>query len=86
MFNETLAVARKFGAKVSDSYLHVGIVTGVALAPVLSFAQTTDPFDDAVSDVKIKVAKYAAALVGVAAVGVAFMVAVKYVKKIRGAA
>lgn len=86
MFNETIAVARKFGAKVSNGYLHAGIVTGVALAPVLSFAQTADPFDEANADVKLKVAKYAAALVGTAAVGVAFMVAVKYVKKIRGAA
>lgn len=86
MLKQIATQARALGAKVSDGYLHAGIVTGVALAPVLSFAQTTDPFDDAAADVKLKVAKYAAALVGVSAVGVAFMVAVKYVKKIRGAA
>lgn len=63
------------------------LVLGVALtAPVLSFAQSTDPFAAAVTDVTAKVTTYAGALVGVAAVGVAFMVAVKYVKKIRGAA
>ena len=86
MFNQTVAVARKYGTKLADGYRHVGIVTGVALAPALAFAQTSDPFDAAVADVKTKVALYAASLVGVAAVGVAFMVAVKYVKKIRGAA
>lgn len=65
-------------------------VSGVALAaalPVISFAQTvTDPFDAAVTDVTSKVQSYGAALVGLAAVGVVFMIAIKYVKKIRGAA
>lgn len=86
MIKQSLALSRNVLAKLSDGYRHVGIVTGVALAPALAFAQATDPFDDASADVKLKVAKYAAALVGVAATGVAFMVAVKYVKKIRGAA
>lgn len=86
MIKQSFALVRTAGTKLADGYRHVGIVTGVALAPALAFAQSADPFDAAVADVKTKVALYAASLVGVAAVGVAFMVAVKYVKKIRGAA
>ncbi len=59
--------------------LAIAVVTA---APVLAFAQSADPFDAALSDVTGKVAGYAGALVGLAAVAVAFMVAVKYVKKI----
>ena len=57
----------------------------LATSPVLSFAQT-DPFTDAVTDVTAKVNSYGPALIGLAAVGVAFMVGIKYIKKIRGAA
>lgn len=45
-------------------------------------AQSTDPFDAAVDQVTTKVGTYGAALVGVAAAAVVFMVAIKYVKKI----
>lgn len=55
-------------------------------APVLALAQATDPFDDAMTQATTAVSSYAAALVGLAAVSVVFMIAVKYVKKIRGAA
>jgi len=50
-------------------------------APVLAFAQT-DPFDDAILDATTKVGGYAAALVGVSAIAVGFMIAMKYVKRI----
>lgn len=43
-------------------------------------------FTQAVQQASADIATYGAALVGVAAVGVVFMVAIKYVKKIRGAA
>ena len=56
-------------------------IAAVTAAPVLAFANG-DPFDAALADVTTKVSGYAAALVGLAAVAVAFMVAVKYVKKI----
>lgn len=46
------------------------------------FAQATDPFDTAMDTVTDKVEAYAAALVGLAAVAVVFMIAIKYVKKI----
>lgn len=43
-------------------------------------------FTAAVTSVSTDIAAYGAALVGVAAVGVGFMIGMKYVKKIRGAA
>lgn len=45
-----------------------------------------DAFAAAVTDATTKIGAYGAALIGLAAVGVAFMIGVKYVKKIRGAA
>lgn len=59
----------------------IGIAV-VTAAPVLSFAQSTDPFDTALATATTKVGSYAAALVGLAAVAVVFMIAIKYVKKI----
>lgn len=62
-------------------------VTGLVLsAPVLALAQSTDPFDTALASATTAVGGYAAALVGLSAVAVVFMIAMKYVKKIRGAA
>lgn len=59
-------------------------VVVVATLPVAlaARAQSTDPFDAAAAEVTTKVASYGAALVGVAAAAVVFMVAIKYVKKI----
>ena len=71
-----------FGAKVSGAYRNAGIVAATALVPVLSFAQSTDPFDTAITQATTKVGTYAAALVGLSAVAVVFMVAMKYVKRI----
>lgn len=51
-------------------------------SPMLAMAQSTDPFDAAVTTVTGKVEGYGAALVGVAAVAIVFAVAAKYVKKI----
>jgi hypothetical protein len=60
---------------------------GVAcFAPVLAMATPTDPFDGAITTLTTRVTSYGGALVGLAVVGVGFMVAIKYVKKIRGAA
>lgn len=56
-------------------------IAAVTSVPVLSFAQA-DPFDAALADVSGKVTGYAGSLVTLAAIAVAFMVAVKYVKKI----
>jgi hypothetical protein len=51
-------------------------------APVLAFAQAADPFTTAMTDATEKVGTYAAALVGLSAVAVIFLIAMKYVKKI----
>lgn len=69
--------------KLSTLYRNAGIAVAFGI-PGLSMA-ATDPFDTAMTDVTAKVTDYAGALVGLAAVAVAFMVAVKYVKKITGA-
>jgi len=63
----------------------IGVVAVGALASVSAFA-VDSAFTTAVTTITTDVTSYAGALVGVAAVGVGFMVAVKYVKKIRGAA
>lgn len=57
-------------------------VAVVASAPVLAFAQGTDPFDTALTAATTAVGEYAAALVGLSAVAVIFMIAMKYVKKL----
>lgn len=71
------------------------LVAGVLLAAGAgaAHAQSTggggggaSAFTQAVASASADIATYGAALVGVAAVGVVFMVAIKYVKKIRGAA
>lgn len=79
MFNAIRNAAR-------NTYARAGVAVTLATLAVPSFAQVTDPFDTAISTITDKVELYGAALVGVSAVGVVFMVAMKYVKKIRGAA
>lgn len=63
------------------------------VAPVLllasmgsAHAAASVAFTGAVTEVTADIATYGAALIGVAAVGVGFMVGMKYIKKIRGAA
>lgn len=60
----------------------------LALAPfaaVPAFAQDAS-FTTAITDLTTDVTSYGGSLVAIAAVGVVFMVAMKYIKKIRGAA
>lgn len=51
-----------------------------------AMAQGTDPFDTVMTTVTTSVTEYAGALVVLAGVSVVFMIGIKYVKKIRGAA
>lgn len=72
-----------------QKFAHLSIIAAGLLASTASFAQSTGgsaAFTSAVTGVTADIATYGAALVGVAAIGVAFMVGMKYVKKIRGAA
>lgn len=64
----------------------LAVGTAAILGASASFAQTADAFSSAVTDITGKVTTYGGALIGLAAVGVVFMVGVKYVKKLRGAA
>ena len=72
---------KKFAAQV------LAVVTGLMFTG-LAMAQTTgvDPFTTAMTEATTKVGTYAAALVGLAAVSVVFMIAIKYVKKLPRAA
>ena len=65
-----------------DNAARLGVAVMTLPAAMAANAQSTDPFDTAVSAVIAKVATYGGALVGVAAAAVVFMVAIKYVKKI----
>lgn len=60
---------------------NLALVVGTS-APVLALAQAVDPFETAMTEATTKVGDYAAALVGLGAVAVIFMIALKYVKKI----
>lgn len=68
--------------KAAGAYRNAGILAATVLVPALSFAQATDPFDVAITEATTKVGSYAPALVGLSAVAVVFMIAMKYVKRI----
>jgi hypothetical protein len=51
-----------------------------------AFAAASEAFTSSITTVSADIATYGGALIGVAAVGVGFMVGMKYIKKIRGAA
>lgn len=65
-----------------DNAARIGVAVMALPAAMAANAAAADPFDAAVAEVTGKVATYGAALVGVAAAAVVFMVAIKYVKKI----
>ena len=67
---------------MSKIYARV-VAASAASLPLLALA---DPFDTALASATTAVGGYAAALVGLSAVSVIFMIGMKYVKKIRGAA
>lgn len=73
-------------AFASDKLLAVSVLTVGLLAAVGANAQSVDPFDAALTTATTKVGAYAAALVGLAAVSVVFMIGMKYVKRIPRAA
>lgn len=62
------------------------LVAGVTSAFAQAAGSTTAAFTSSVTAVSADIATFGGALIGVAAVGVGFMVGMKYVKKIRGAA
>ena len=71
--------------KLNSVYARAGVIAALTV-PGLAMAQSTDPFDTAITSLTTKVTSYGGALVALAAVGVGFFVAIKYVKKITRAA
>lgn len=71
-----------------DLYAKVAVGALIAVSSAAAMAQTAgaDPFDTAITEATTKVGSYAAALVGLSAVAVVFMIAMKYVKRIPRAA
>lgn len=67
-------------------FARLALVAAAVAAPVLSHAAAAAAFTSAVTETTADVGTYGASLVGVGAVGVGFMIAIKYIKKIRGAA
>lgn len=66
------------------SLVAAGSLLAVSAANAQAAASTA--FTGAITSVSADIAIYGAALIGVAVIGVGFMVGMKYVKKIRGAA
>lgn len=71
--------------QIRNNLHKISVGAAAYVGVVAAFAQG-DPFTSAVTDITSKVQGYGAALVGLAAVGVAFYVAIKFVKKIPKAA
>lgn len=66
--------------------LKLASIPALVLAGATAAQAQSAAFTGAVTQVTTDIGVYGAALVGVAAVGVTFMIAMKYVKKIRSAA
>lgn len=84
MQNTRMQSVREFINRKAPLLVPVALLVGGA-----AHAQSTggsSSFTQAVTQASADIATYGAALVGVAAVGVVFMIAIKYVKKIIGAA
>lgn len=84
---ETRSLVTRAADLVTGRSLMAAAIGGASALPMLAHAQSSpDPFDAAVATITTKVSAYGAALVALAAVGVVFYVAIKFVKKIPKAA
>jgi len=73
MYHNTRKVLSKFSAVVLTS------------APVLAFAQATDPVLAAFTDVEGKVTSYSGPLLAIAVIATGIMIGIAWIKKARGA-
>jgi hypothetical protein len=71
-----------YGSDLVSGRSAVVAFAGLLTAVGAQAQAAADPFDTALTQVTTATGKYAAALVGVAAIAVVFMVALKYVKKL----
>lgn len=69
-----------------DAWARAGVAATLAIASASASAQAVDAFDTVMDNVTTKVESYAGSLVVLAGVAVVFMIGMKYIKKIRGAA
>lgn len=67
---------------IKAKFVAATAIASTAMLSVCAYAQAVDPFDTALTQVTTSTTKYASALVGVAAIAVVFMIAIKYVKKL----
>ena len=73
---------RSFSVLRTKTVRAAALVSGAMLSGAVFAQSVTDPFEAALSTVTTKVTSYAGSLVGLAAVAVVFMVAIKYVKQL----
>lgn len=85
MQNTRMQSVRQFINRKAPLLVPVALL-GVGAAHAQSSGGGASAFNTAVTQASADIATYGAALVAVAAVGVVFMIAIKYVKKISGAA
>jgi len=79
MFNCTKKVAQKYGSKIAAT------ASGL-LVSASAFATEVDPVVSAFTDLTTKVQAYAVPLMSFAVVGTGIAIAIKYIRKGRGAA
>ena len=77
--------ARSKVAQLQDNALKLSVVAVVAM-PGLAVAQTPTPFETVLATITSAVEEYGPALLTLGGIGVVFMVGLKYIKKLRGAA
>lgn len=82
MFDKTLAVARKYGAKASAVAATAMVTVGQAMA------QSADPASGvaAVTQMKNEMGDYGPLFFGIAIVGTGIMIGVKWIKRTKSAA
>lgn len=82
-----MKVLNQIRTVAQDNWARAGVAATLAIASASASAQTTtDAFDTVMTNVTTKVESYAGSLVVLAGVAVVFMIGMKYIKKIRGAA
>lgn len=77
-----MEVLKSLRSAADTAWARAGVAATLALGSAGAFAQGADPFTTAMTEATTKVGIYAAALVGLGAVSVIFMIGLKYVKRI----
>lgn len=78
--------ARSKVAQLRDNALKLSVVAAVAMPGLAMAQETPGPFATVLATITAAVEEYGPALLTLAGIGVVFMVGLKYIKKLRGAA